>query len=157
MTKRLGVVLLFCLALLLAGAARAQTVASSIVGTVVDQSGAVVPGATVTLRDQLQGTTRTATSDSDGLFHFPNIAPSTYSVTINAQGFKQNNTTGIELGGSETRDLGKVSLEVGAITSEVTITAAVTPVQTSSSEKSTELTGSELNALPLRAATCSGR
>jgi len=148
--KRIGVVLLFALALLFVNSAHAQTVAGSILGTAVDQSGAVVPGATVTLGDQAQGVTRNATTDANGVFRFPNLAPSTYTVTVNANGFKQSTTTGIELGTSEQRDLGKISLEVGAISQEVTVSAAVTPVQTSSSENSTDLTGSELNALPLR-------
>ena len=150
MIKRVGMVFLFGIALVFGSSANAQTVSSSIVGTAVDQTGAVVPGAAVTLRDQLQGVTRTATSGANGVFRFPNLAPSTYTVTINAHGFKVSSTTGIELGGSETRDLGKIALEVGAVSQEVTVTAAVTPIQTSSSEKSAELTGSELNALPLK-------
>lgn len=150
MTKRLGVLLLVALAFLFVKPAHAQTVAGSIIGTAVDQSGAVVPAASVTLLDTATAATRSATSDADGVFHFPNVPPSVYTVSINAQGFKQSVTTQIELGQGETRDLGRVALEVGAITQSVEVTAAVTPVQTSSSEKSTELTGSELNNLPLR-------
>jgi Carboxypeptidase regulatory-like domain len=150
--KRLGALLLSVVAclFLVVTSSKAQTVAGSIIGTAVDQSGAVVPGATVTLKDQLQGVTRKATSDANGIFRFPNLAPSTYTVTINATGFEQNSTTNIELGGSETRDLGKISLQVGAMSTEVQVSAAVTPIQTSSSEKSAELTGSQLDALPLK-------
>lgn len=150
MSKRLSAVLLFALVLLLIKPLKAQTVAGSILGTAVDQSGAVVPGANVVLTFTATSAVRTATADGNGLFHFPNLSPGTYNIVISAQGFKQSSTTNIELGQGETRDLGKMSLEVGAMTQEVTITAAVTPVQTSSSEKSTELNDTELNALPLR-------
>src|SRR5580698_11322098 len=70
-TKRLGVLLLVALAFLFVKPAHAQTVAGSILGTAVDQSGAVVPAANVTLTDTATGATRTAVSDADGVFHFP--------------------------------------------------------------------------------------
>src|SRR6185312_6588587 len=148
--KRIGVILLLSLAFLFANSAQAQTVAGSILGTAVDQSGAIVPGANVVLTFTATGAIRTATADASGVFHFPNLSPGVYTVVITAQGFKQSTTTSIEIGQGETRDLGKIALEIGAMTQEVTVSAAVTPVQTSSSEKSTELTDSELNALPLR-------
>ena len=110
MIKRIGVVLLLSLAFLLANSAQAQTVAGSILGTAVDQSGAVVPGAAVSLKSPATGITRNAVSDANGVFHFPNLNPDTYNVTITAQGFKPVTTTGIELGQGETRDLGKIAL-----------------------------------------------
>jgi len=148
-SKRLSVVLLFALVLFLAMPIKAQTVAGSILGTAVDQSGAVVPGAAVSLRSPATGLTRNAVSDSNGVFHFPNLNPDTYNVTITAQGFKPITTTGIELGQGETRDLGKVALEVGAMSQEVSVSAAVTPIQTASSEKSTEITADEISNLPM--------
>ncbi|HKV46819.1 MAG TPA: TonB-dependent receptor [Candidatus Acidoferrales bacterium] len=150
MIKQIGVLLLLSVALLSVNSAQAQTVAGSILGTAVDQSGAIVPGANIVLTFTATGAIRTATADASGVFHFPNLSPGVYTVVITAQGFKQSTTTNIEVGQGETRDLGKIALEIGAMTQEVTVSAAVTPVQTSSSEKSTELTDSELNALPLR-------
>ena len=148
-SKRLGVVCLILFVLTLVGSAKAQTVAGSIVGTAVDQSGAVVPGASVTLMSPAMGTTRTATSDASGVFHFPNINPDIYTVTIDAQGFKKSTTTNIEIGQGEIRDLGKVALEVGTMTQEVTVTAAVTAVQTASSEHGTEITAAQISTMPM--------
>src|SRR5690348_2339931 len=147
--KRIGVVLFLSLAFLLANSAQAQTVAGSILGTAVDQSGAVVPGAAVSLKSPATGITRNAVSDANGVFHFPNVNPDTYNVTITAQGFKPVTTTGIELGQGETRDLGKIALEVGAMSQEVSVSAAVTPIQTASSEKSTEITAAHISNPPM--------
>ncbi|HVB40265.1 MAG TPA: carboxypeptidase-like regulatory domain-containing protein, partial [Terriglobales bacterium] len=127
----------------------AQEVTSTIVGTVVDSSGAVVPGATVKLTNVANGVVRTASSGQDGVFHFPNLAAHTYNATVSANGFQAKTITGIILGASSTRDLGKVAMTVGNVSQEVTVTAAATPIQTSSSEVSHTIQGSALDSLPL--------
>src|SRR5437870_1435906 len=66
----------------------AQTVSSSILGTVLDPADAVVPSAAVTLTDHDTGATRTTATDGSGLFRFLNVTPSTYSVAISVKGFK---------------------------------------------------------------------
>jgi len=127
----------------------AQEVTSTIVGTVVDSSGAVVPGATVKLTNVATGVVRTASSGRDGVFHFPNLGAHTYNATVSANGFQAKNITSIILGASSTLDLGKVAMTVGNVSQEVTVTAAATPIQTSSSEVSHTIQGSELDSLPL--------
>src|SRR6185437_15524056 len=93
-------------ALLLSGvvALHAQTVTGTIVGTVVDSSGAVIPGAAVQLRDAANGTVRTAATGRDGEFHLPNLAASTYTAVVAANGFQKDTITGIQLNASSTRD-----------------------------------------------------
>ncbi|HVB40839.1 MAG TPA: carboxypeptidase regulatory-like domain-containing protein, partial [Terriglobales bacterium] len=127
----------------------AQTIASSIVGTVVDATGAVIPGAHVHLVNSGTGAVRDVQSGSSGVFRFPNLAPGTYSETVTANGFKAQNTTKIDLSASETRDMGKIALQVGQTSEEVTVTAATTPIQTSSSDVSHTIGGNQLDALPL--------
>jgi len=128
----------------------AQTVTGTIVGTVVDSSGAVVPGASVQLTDVANGAARTAATGRDGVFHFPNLDAGTYIAVVNANGFKTSTTVNIQLNASSTRDLGKIAMQVGSTSQEVTVTAAATPIQTSSSEVSHAIEGAALDALPLK-------
>ena len=65
-----------------------QTQTSSILGTVVDPAGSVVPSAPVTVTNQGTGAVRTATSDNAGLFHITNLFAGIYSLKIEAKGFK---------------------------------------------------------------------
>ncbi|HEY7839236.1 MAG TPA: carboxypeptidase regulatory-like domain-containing protein, partial [Terriglobales bacterium] len=141
-----------CGALMLAcaGGLLAQNVASSIMGTVVDPSGAVIPGAKVHLVNQGSGVVRDVQSNRTGLYRFPNLPPGIYNVTVSATGFKNGATTNIDLGASTTRDLGKTALQIGQSSEEVTVTAAATPIQTSSSAVDHTITGADLAALPLR-------
>ena len=73
--------------LLLAVAMQAQQVPSSISGTVKDKQGAVVPGAKVTLINQVESGQREQTSSPEGNFTFAELPPSTYTVTVEATGF----------------------------------------------------------------------
>ena len=74
--------------LALAGTAAAQS-AGSITGTVKDSSGAVLPGATVTLTNPATGLVQTATSDTRGVFVALSLPPGTYTVAVEMQGFKR--------------------------------------------------------------------
>src|SRR5262245_17155292 len=68
--------------------ATAQTT-GGLAGKVTDATGAVVPGATVTLAGPAMQGTQTATTDTSGMFHFRNVAPGTgYKVTIKLKGFR---------------------------------------------------------------------
>src|SRR5215469_11038319 len=66
----------------------AQTTTGDINGVVADQSGAGVPGCTLTLTDQATGTQRKTTSDSQGGFNFVQLPVGTYTLTAKAAGFK---------------------------------------------------------------------
>ena len=74
--------LLFSLALF------AQGSYGRILGTVTDQTGAVLPGATVSVIDTQRGLARTLTTDSAGEFNAPTLTPGTYTVRVEAKGFK---------------------------------------------------------------------
>src|ERR1700743_823260 len=68
--------------------AMGQSTFGAIVGTVEDQSGSVVPGATITLVNVGSSAKHTATSSASGNYEFPNLDAGTYQVTIVADGFK---------------------------------------------------------------------
>src|SRR5438309_2342263 len=69
--------------------AHAQALYGSVTGTVLDSSGAVIPGATVTLKDLSKGTARTTETDSTGGYSFRQLIPDPYEVSVVANGFAQ--------------------------------------------------------------------
>jgi hypothetical protein len=141
---------LVCVLLLAAGCAMAQTVSATLLGTVLDPASAVVPGATVTLTETETGNSRAATSDSAGVFRFPNIAPGTYTVSIQANGFKSLVQTSIMVGASEVRDLGKLGLALGNTSEQVSVVAEATAIQLASSEKGNLVDSKQLDAVTLK-------
>src|SRR5262245_54618503 len=98
MTRR-NMSLLMTVALLLAAvpASWAQTATATIVGTVVDPQGAVVPNASVVARNVETGIERTTKSTSEGLYRFANLSPGVYDVSIEAQGFAKAEAKSVRL------------------------------------------------------------
>jgi hypothetical protein len=127
-----------------------QTVSSSLVGTVLDPSSAVVPNAAVTATDQETGAVRAVVTDSSGVFRFLNLTPGEYSISITVTGFKNISEKGIVLAAQETRDVGRLSLTLGSTTDTIAITAEVTPIQLASSEKAQAIDGRQLNDITLK-------
>ena len=127
-----------------------QTVTSTLIGTLIDPAGAVVPNAEIRLTDQDSGAVRTGQSNELGLFRFTNLATGNYLISVKAQGFKTYEQKSITLSSSSTRDLGRIELSIGALADTVEVTAEATPVQVSSSEKSSLVDGDQLNKLALK-------
>jgi hypothetical protein len=127
-----------------------QTVSSSLVGTVLDPAGAVVPGALVKVTAGDTGAVRMVTSENTGLFRILDLTPGTYSLMVTASGFKGYQQTNIVLSANETRDLGRVGLDIGNSTETVTVTAEAVAIQLASSEKSTLVDGTQLSNVTLR-------
>jgi hypothetical protein len=138
-----------CIFALLCGSALSQT-SSNLIGTLTDPTGLVIPSVEVQLTDQATGAIRDTVSTAEGIFRFTNMAPGTYTVTVKAPGFKSYAQKGIALAASDTRDLGRIALELGTVTQEVSVTAQATPVQVASSEKSSLIDGSQLTNLALK-------
>src|SRR5690348_3723293 len=84
------VVNLLLMCLMITGLVHAQGVGSSgdIRGTVTDPSGAIVAGASVTATDIAKGIKRTVTTDSNGEYRFPGVAPAVYSISVTKSGFQ---------------------------------------------------------------------
>lgn len=127
-----------------------QTVSSSLVGTVLDPSSAVVPNAAVTATDTETGAVRAVNTDSSGTFRFLNLAPGEYSLSVTVTGFKNITLKGITLAAQETRDAGKLTLTLGSTTDTIAITAEATPIQLASSEKAQTINGQQLNDITLK-------
>jgi outer membrane receptor protein involved in Fe transport len=107
-------------------------------GTVSDQSGAVIPGVTVTITNVLSGVSQVVTTDSTGVYDAPYVPVGEYSVTFSRDTFKSYVRTGITLH-VETITLNAV-LQLGSVSDSVTVTGEVSQVQTETAEKSTTLT-----------------
>ena len=95
---------------------------AAITGTVTDPSGAVVAGAQVTVTQQSTSVKRSATTNASGNFTVPSLLPASYSVTIEAAGFKTVAQT-VTVLADQIRDL-NVRLEVGQSTQQVIVEAA---------------------------------
>src|SRR5262245_29479339 len=122
---------LICL-LALASTATAQGTTSRVLGTVTDQSGAVVPGATVTLTNDATGVSFTTTTTGAGIYAFEAIQIGTYSVTVELQGFKKFVSSGNAVNISEPTTV-NARLEPGGMTEAVEVRAAPAVVQTPTS------------------------
>lgn len=128
------------------GTLNAQSISGTITGRVVDQSGAVISGATVQLTDQNTNVTVRTKVLSSGNFVFPAVLPGTYSVTIQAPGFKVLTKRDLTLTANERLSAGTLALQVGTVAQSVTVTAAVTPVNTTSAETSGDLDVHQLDS-----------
>jgi hypothetical protein len=138
------------LGLLLSCGAMLAQVASSVVGTVVDPANAVVADAPVTLTSVGTGAERSATTDSLGTYRFTNVTPGTYNVTVKATGFKAITKTGIIVSANETHNAGSITLQLGAVSESVSVTAEAAQVQLNSSEKSNTVDTKDLESLTLK-------
>src|SRR5881628_679626 len=136
--------------LLLAILAFAQSTTSSVNGTVVDSTGSAIPAATCKLADQATGATFTANSRVDGLFTFPSVPASTYTLSVQATGFKALQMRDIVVTSRELRTLGNVTMQVGEVRESVTVAAEGTTVQLASAERSGVLTGGQVNDIALK-------
>ena len=141
----------FSLAALLCVCVFAQTTTGSLLGIVTDSSNAAVPGAQVELKNLSTGFVRTTASGPEGIFRFNSLDPARYDLTIKpTAGFKTYAQKSIDVTANEVRDLGRVALELGALTEQVSVTAAVTPIQTASSENSKLVDSSQIADLTLK-------
>lgn len=127
-----------------------QTITGVVSGTVVDSSGAAVPGAAVTLIHSGTGNRNSAATGATGDFVFASVSPATYSVVVEAAGFKRFERTGIPVTAAERVTTGTIQLEVGAITESVTVSGVATQVQTASDERSAMLDEQQMNHLMAR-------
>ena len=119
-----------------------------ILGTVTDQSGGVIVGATVTIIDTQRGPARTLTTDQAGEYNAPNLLPGTYTVRLEANGFQTLNRENVTLEvGKEVRvDLTPTP---GATNQSVTVSEALPLVDTTSATLGGVLTNADINDLPL--------
>ena len=134
-----SVVSLTLVALVFAGLpaiVRAQTTSASVTGSIQDSQGGVLPGVTVTLTSNTQGNVLTAVTDESGRYNFAIVRPDTYSLKATLQGFKTLERTNLIVNANDKLSTGALTLDVGAMTEQVSVTARVVELQSTSGERS---------------------
>lgn len=120
----------------------------TIQGAVSDASGAVVPGAQVTVINQATGVKHQTVSSGGGVFSFPNLPVGTYNLSAAASGFKTYTRTGIVLEVGSNIGI-NVNLSVGAANQEVRVEANGIALQTEDTSFKQTIDEQEINELPL--------
>ncbi|MGH9894864.1 MAG: carboxypeptidase-like regulatory domain-containing protein, partial [bacterium] len=137
-----------CLILLFSLVAWGQVAGTAAVtGTVTDPTGAVIPGAEVTVSSEQYGVTRTAKTDAAGKFLITQVRPGIYKVEIHAAGFKTLIQQRIDLLVGTTTNL-EFQLEVGALAETVTVEAGGVTLNTSDASLGTPFSADEVKNLP---------
>jgi hypothetical protein len=127
---------------------RAQAVSGTILGSVRDNSGGAVSNTPVVIVGESTGLSRTATTDAGGEYTAPSLPPGTYTVSVEARGFKKTSLTGLQLGVDQ-KIRADIVLEIGAVTETVQVEGAAPVVQSESSELAQTVTEKQIVDLPL--------
>ncbi len=151
MAKKLALLGIPVLAVLLAlpGTTYAQRMTGELSGSVVDESGGVIPGADVTVTNEASGGIRRSVTNSDGFFAFAALPAATYNVSIKIQGFNSYEVKGIALGSGDSRSLRQIQLKVATVAETVSVNAEVALTPLNSGEKSATLTSDQIENIPI--------
>jgi hypothetical protein len=142
--------MLLCLAATLSNSSmvRAQSFYGSVVGTVTDDSGAVVPDATVTITNIGTNDVRTTKADATGAYRFINLVPAAYKVDINAENYKRFVRQSVQVTVDTTVRV-DAALQVGATTETVEVTTQTPLLQTESGTLGDTVEGKQVQQIPL--------
>jgi carboxypeptidase family protein len=146
--KLVGFIILLALSATPTAPLVAQAVTGTILGTVTDATGGVMPGATVTLKHEGTGQTRTIVTDSGGEFTVPALQTGKYTLSAELSGFKTITLSGIDVGVDQRVRI-NVKLEIGTVSESVTVAGQSPLVQISSSELGTTVSEEQIKTLPL--------
>src|SRR5260370_18453191 len=147
MKNAVNVLVVFLLA---TACALAQTSTSELFGRVRDNTGAVVPGASVTLTNDQTGVTYKQRTTDSGLYSFPALPVGSYTITVEVQGFKTARLTRNTLVVNTPLAV-DVTLEVGQIIDVVSVEARAQLLQTTNATIGNVVTSKEVTELPLNA------
>src|SRR5262249_15200825 len=137
--------LVFCVAV----SAMAQTAATAdLHGTVKDPNGAVIQGATATVRDEARNFERSAQTNETGYFTLLSLAPGSYKLTITAKGFATLVAKNVSLTVGQVADY-PVSMQLPTAETEVTVTGEALLVETAKTSTSTTIGQERIENLPI--------
>ncbi len=128
----------------LASQGYAQNITGSMTGRVVDPQGSAVPNATVMATESAKRVTITTKTTDQGEFNLAGLLPGNYTVSVEAAGFKKLDRPNIPLNAQDKLALGNLSLEVGAVTESIEISASQALLQTDSVERSEAIVGKQI-------------
>ena len=139
--------LLYCLLVGAASAAYAQSATGEIQGTIVDQSGAVLPGVSITVTNTATGVTRETVTDAGGLFAVPGLPVGPYEVTAMLQGFATRRQTDARVQVGQTLTL-RLELGVAALAETITIAGTTPVIEPTRSQVSSVVSAAAVANLP---------
>jgi len=125
-----------------------QAVSATLVGTVTDNSGAVVARANVTILENATGISHTDTTNASGNYSFPDLTPGIYMVTIQAQGFKKESRAGVDVVVNTTTRV-DITMQPGSVTETVTVTGAPPIMETDRADVTTNIEAQTLQSMPV--------
>src|SRR5215475_7111162 len=128
-----------------------QSTSGSITGTVKDGAGAPITDATVLVTNPATNLTRKITTNSAGVFTAPQLPPGNYTIAVEKSGFKKLEKTNVILNAIDLVNAGDFTLDVGAVTDTVTVTADAgrIEIQSETGERSGVVTGTQLKELAI--------
>src|SRR5205085_7914088 len=113
----------------------AQITTATLSGIVKDTSGAVIPGATVTLTSATRGTSQETTTSSEGDFVFPTVQADTYTAKVTLSGFKTLERPAIGVHAGDKISLGTMTIDVGTLQETVIVAGEAPLIQSQSGER----------------------
>src|SRR5216117_522803 len=117
-------------------------------GTILDPNGAVVPGATVTLRSDTTGVEQSTTTDASGQYAFLLVPAGQYTLTVEAAGFSKLTDTGVTLTVGQLAKL-RLTLQLATVTAEVSVTSDAQLVETTRISVATTVDQTRIDNLPI--------
>ena len=129
----------------------AQGIATGgISGTVTDQTGAIIGGATVKAANEATGVTLQVTSDAEGTFEFHNVPVGSYAVTVTAAGFGPRTTNHVPVAAGNATPLGKIALKLGSASQTVEVEGgAAELINTETAQGGVVLDTAQLQTMPV--------
>ena len=146
--KRFGFLPVFLVILFSISTVSAQTITGSIYGTVADASGAVVPGATVTVTNISTNEVHSTQSNGSGAYVFPVLNPGTYKATASKSGFETMSQTNLEVAANQNVNA-SFTMKTGEVSTEVTVDATAALVDTRESQLAETIDQKRIVDLPL--------
>ena len=128
--------------------AQAQSSSGDLRGAVVDPGGAAIGQAKITASDPERGTSRSTITDSSGEYRIPLLPAGTYQVRIEAVGFNTRVMEGVVIRVGDTVAL-NAGMEIGSISSEVTVTAEAPAIETERTQQATTIDTRRIQTLPI--------
>ena len=125
-----------------------QLYSGSVTGVVSDSSGAVIPGARVTLTDEDKGTSLNSATEASGRYLFRGVPPASYRITVEMQGFQSQDRTGIRIDVDQNATV-NFSLSVGNATTVVNVTAELPLLSTEDASTGQVIGRTMIDSLPL--------
>jgi len=137
----------FALIVLLSACAASAQFKATIQGTVLDSKGGVVAGAQVTITNQDTGTSRGTVASAEGFYRIGELPPGKYTIVVEANGFKKASLKDVMVEAEQPRGV-DVTLEIGAVSEQVTVSASGEALQTQDANISSTISAEQIEKLP---------